>query len=276
MHKRADDAPGGRHTLSDWLDLHELDAVTCQRILHAAQPDLADVSAGPKRLAHETSRLDLESAWLRIAEAMRAFFPAQRSVISDTLEKTTKTLVDRPDERRRALTLNNGPIAYPTIIYSFNGEAADVVVMAHEFAHALQIRASGATFVPPIIREVCAFLGEWALLSHVFQLDEPHYHSLVHVWQKDNLKFLATGRDRLKSALLQPDLPYQYSWNYPISRHLAIETARSWPRDRIWALFEGHLSVRDTLKELAAAGGGHGVDRPCAGSSTGGELVRPS
>ena len=95
---------------------------------------------------------------------MRAFFPAQRSIIDDTFENTVKTLVDQRNKPRRALTLDNGPTAFPTIFYSYRGEPSDSLTIAHEFAHALQIRASRGKFVPPIMREVCAFVGEWALI----------------------------------------------------------------------------------------------------------------
>jgi hypothetical protein len=251
MHKHVDDPPGRRHSLSDWLALHELDAVACRRILDVAPRDVTKAAAGSTWSASERYALDPEAAWLRTADAMRAFFPAQRSIIDDTFEKTVKTLVDQRNKSRRALTLDNGPTTYPTILYSYRGEPSDSLIIAHEFAHALQIRASRGRFVPPIIREVCAFLGESALLSHALYNDAAHYDRLYQVWHNDNQKFFGTYKERLNSALLQPEMPYRYFWNYPIARYLAIRISERCSRDRMWTLFEGDLSLRGVLRELA-------------------------
>jgi hypothetical protein len=123
--------------------------------------------------------------------------------------------------------------------------------MAHEFGHALQIRASRGKFVAPIVREVCAFLGEGALLSHALHRNAAQYAPLFQAWQADNHKYFGTHRDRLQVALLRPKSPYKYSWNYPIARHLAIQITERCPRDWIWSVFEGESSVRGILRELA-------------------------
>jgi hypothetical protein len=239
-----------RHTLSDWLALHELDPAACRRILDAVAREAATSSAGHKRSALESYTLDPETAWLRTADAMRAFFPAQRNMIDDTFEKTVKTLVAQRNKSRRALTLDTGPTTYPTILYTYLGEPSDSVVIAHEFGHAVQIRASQGKFVSPIIREVCAFIGEMALLSHALYSDAAQHRRLSQVWHKDNQKYLGTDRDQLNSALLRPEMAYSYSWNYPIARYLAIQISQRWSRDRMWTLFEGNLSVRGALREL--------------------------
>jgi hypothetical protein len=255
MHKNANDSPCRRHTLSDWLALHELDPVACRRILDAISLEVATAPVRDERPALERDALCPESAWLRTADAMRAFFPAQRSIIDDTFEGTVKTLVNQSNKPRRALTLDNGPTAFPTIIYSYRGEASDCLIISHEFAHALQIRASAGKFVPPIIREVCAFLGEWTLLSHAKSTDAAQHRRLSQVWHNDNRKFFGSDRRRLASALLRLEMPYSYSWNYPIARYLAIRTSQRYSRDQMWTLFEGDLSVQQILRELAVEPG---------------------
>lgn len=192
------------------------------------------------------------AAWLRTTDAIRAFFPAQRSIIDDTFENTVKTRVDQRSKPRRALTLDNGPNAFPTILYSYRGEPSDSLIIAHEFAHALQITASRGKFVPPIIREVCAFVGEWALLCHALHSDPAQYRRLSQVWHNDNRKFFGTYKQRLNSALLQPEEPYKYFWNYPIARYLAIRVSERCSPDRIWMLFEGDLSVQGILQNWSS------------------------
>lgn len=248
MQKAANGLPDRRHTLSDWLALHQLDQVSCRRILESISPELAPARTGHDRTGSKTHTLCPEKAWLRTVDAMRAFFYTQRSIIDETFEKTGKTFVNRGNKPLRALTLDNGPNAFPTIFYSYRGEASDCLIISHEFAHALQIRASRGKFVPPIIREVCAFLGEWALLSHAKDNDGAAYRRLSQVWHTDNRKIFGIDKDRLTSALLELETPYSYSWNYPIARYLAIHTSQRSSRDEMWKLFEGNLSVQQILQ----------------------------
>jgi len=237
------------HSLSDWLALHELDPATCRRILDAMERDAAGKPAAPKRLNSVYQELDLEAAWLRTLEAMRDFLSEHQSIIDDTFEKTAKIVLDRPNKSRKALTLDNGPTEYPTIFYSYRGEPADCLIIAHEFGHALQIRASRGKFVPPIIREICAFLGEGALLSHALDCGEAQYKHLVQAWREDDRKYCGPQRDRLYAALLQPDAPYRYSWNYPIARYLALQISEQCSREWIWSVYQGKSSVQDVLRE---------------------------
>ena len=248
MNNLAGDSQSRRHSLSDWLALHELDPVTCRRLLDAMTWEAAGEPA-----AHNSGyqALEPEVAWLRTLEAMRDFLSERQSIIVDTFEMTEKIVIDQRDKSRKALTLDNGPTAYPTILYSYRGEPSDSLVIAHEFGHALQIRASQGKFVTPIMREVCAFLGEGALLSHTLHRNAAQYTYLVHVWREDNYKYFGAQRDRLQAALLRPDAPYKYSWNYPIARYLAIQISERCSRDWIWSVFEGESSVQGALRELA-------------------------
>lgn len=241
-----------QHSLSDWLDLHELSPALCRRLLDAAS-ELASTPAGHDPAASGHYTLDLETAWESTADSMRLFFPGQKSIIDDTFEKTVRTLVGRRGRSRTALTINNGLNTYPTILYSFLGEPSDSLVLAHEFSHALQIRASEGRFVSPIMREVCAFVGEWARLSYAWSTDAAQHRRLSQVWYTDNQKYFGASRSRLIAALSQSDMVYSYSWNYPIARYLSICVQRQIPRDRMWALFKGHTSVAGLLRDLDLA-----------------------
>jgi hypothetical protein len=238
-----------RHSLSDWLALHGLDPSDCRSILDAAAREVASAPGGDKWSASGGDAPDLETAWLRTADAMRAFFPAQRSIIDDTFQKTVKVLVPQRN-KSRALTLDNGPETYPTILYSYRGEPSDALVIAHEFGHAVQIRASRGKFVSPIMRETCAFIGETTLLSHALCTDTAQHRRLSQAWHKSNNKYLGTDKHQLNLALLRPELAYRYSWNYPIARYLAIQISQRCSRDRMWTLFEGNLTVGGALREL--------------------------
>jgi hypothetical protein len=251
MNNPAGDSRSRRHSLSDWLALHEIDPVTCRLLLDAMTREAAGEPSIHQALNSAYQAIDLESAWLRTVEAMRYFLSEQQNFIDDTFEKTVKIVVHQNGKSRKAVTLDNGPTAYPTILLSYRSEPSDSLVIAHEFAHALQIRASRGKFVSPIIREVCAFLGEGALLSHTLHCNAAEYTNLMQVWQDDNYKYFGAQRNRLRAALLRPDEPYKYSWNYPVARFLAIRISEQCSRDWIWSVFEGEVSVRRVLRELA-------------------------
>jgi hypothetical protein len=212
----------------------------------------------PRPAANETVKddglgyqaIDPELAWLRTVEAMRDFFPKQQGVIEDTFEKTTKIVLDEGEKSRRSFTLDNGPGTYPTIVYNQRGTPVDSLVIAHEFAHAVQIRASRGKFIGPVIREICAFLGEGALLSYVLRRDTTLHTHLVQAWGEANRRYFGVQRERLQAALLTPDTPYRYTWNYPIARYLSIEIFDRCSKDRIWSVFEGEASIAVILQEL--------------------------
>lgn len=241
-----------QHGLSDWLALHELDPPACRQVLDAiARQGLVDAPidyVGAQPACHAP---DLEGAWSRVVEAMHGFLPAQHEVIDDTFANTARILVDRPGTSRKAVTLDNGPRAYPTILFSYRGAPAEQLVMAHEFGHALQIRASRGRPVPPVMREVCAFLGEGALVAHARNCHAAHYPGLARAWRQDSRRYLGTQAERLVAVLAAPATPYTYSWNYPVARYLAIRISERCSRDWIWSAFAGHISLRQALQDVA-------------------------
>ena len=240
------------HRLGDWLDLHELSPAACRRILMAATR-LASASTAQDQVSPADNKLDLEAAWQSVADSMRRYFPAQNSLVDDTFEKSHRVLVARQGRSRAALTVDNGPNTYPTIVYSFAGEPSDSLVLAHEFAHALQITASEGRFVSPIIREVCAFVGEWALVSHALATDATQHQQLSRIWHRHNQRYFGVGRNRVTAALAHPETAYSYSWNYPIARYLSIQVQGRFSRDCIWELFEGRVSVAALLADIGLA-----------------------
>jgi hypothetical protein len=240
-----------RHKLSDWLGLHELEPALCREILSALAGQVDGLPTPQDPTAAERA-LDVDVAWLRVVEAMCSYFPRQRALISETFACSPKIRAEHKTNGTRALTLASRNGAYPTILYSYGGSASDLMVMAHEFAHAVQTVASRGRFVAPIMREVCAFFGEIALLDRVQSDGEACYLDLQEVWHADARKYLLSDGNSLLAALSNPDAAYRYSWNYPIARYLSVASSAQYSRDRIWMLFEGNLSVRQVLQECAA------------------------
>lgn len=243
------DQQSPRHTVVDWLALHELDVASCRGLLKAIGPTAAPSAPEQPTAKHHIA--DIAVAWRTVVAAAQEFMPERRDFIDDVFRNTTKTVVDRKDDSRKALTLDNGPGTYPTILFSYRGDAADLMVMAHEFAHALQLRASEGRFTPPVMREVCAFLGEAGLLAHALRHAAAQHFELAAISRRESARYFGVQSDRLAQALSQPTAPYRYSWNYPVARILATRIFDKWSRDQIWSVFKGQVSVRDALLDLS-------------------------
>lgn len=239
-----------QHSLAEWLALHELDPATCRHVLDAIARRFADAPEEHDPAQSGYQALDRETAWLWAVAAMRDLLPEQQGTIDDTFAKTDRLVVDRPGKSRRAVTLDNGPGAYPTILFSYHGEPAEHLIMAHEFGHALQIMASRGKPMSPIMREVCAFLGEGALLSRTRRCHAAQHAGLAGAWRRDSRRYFGVVSERLRAALAMPSAPYVYSWNYPMARYLAILIAEQRPCEGIWRVFAGQAALRDVLQEL--------------------------
>jgi hypothetical protein len=240
----------GRHSLSDWLTLHELDVVTCRGLLEAAAQEGADGSRPTPPLSIEGKVFDPEAAWTRAAEAMRQFLPGHNVIIDEIYKHTVRVMLNSRGTRKKALTVDNGPTSYPAIFFRHSNEPSDALIVAHEFGHALQLRASQGRFVPPVMREVCAFISEATLLAHAQHNSDADWLDLSITWQKDDRRYFGSRLESLEQALPRMETPYSYAWNYPIARYLASRLRILYFPDMIWRAFEGRLSLREVVYEL--------------------------
>lgn len=123
----------------------------------------------------------------------------------------------------------------PVITMEWTGSADDLICLAHEVAHALQIMMSNHELMPPVVREACAFLGELALIAYCHEHAPSLKDALSDVWHAENERYLGSDLDALAEALNDPGTPYQYRLNYPLARLAAIQLHRrgagDWCRD---------------------------------------------
>jgi hypothetical protein len=124
-------------------------------------------------------------------------------------------------------TIDHGTGQPPEIRMFWQGSAADLICLAHEVAHAVQLQLSAGSFMPPVARETCAFLGELALIDWARKTDTPLAAKLLSVWQEENEAYFGEDCDLLRSALADPDASYTYRMNYPLARAAAIVMHRS-------------------------------------------------
>ncbi|MGZ2259396.1 hypothetical protein [Roseobacter sp. A03A-229] len=137
----------------------------------------------------------------------------------------------------------------------YRDSAADLLALAHEFGHAVQIVASwsaGTGQMPPVARECCAFLAEQALLRHCAAC----FPVLTYAHHADDMIYFGANRDALEDAMTNWQTGYRYEWNYPLARHVAARLFESGPSNELCALYragpDGGAWVRRQLDRLNA------------------------
>lgn len=240
-----------QHNLGDWLDLHGLDHETCLHLLDEIARESGKIPAHRNNPDQQSLDMDPDGVWTEIISAMCIFLPEHQNIIEETFQRSTKIAVAGKGKSRKALTIDHGPAKYPTIMYNYYGEISDLFVVAHEFGHALQIKASDGEFMSPVMREVCAFISEGALLSSCSNEIAFRSEDLINHWHKSNKRYFGTLAAKLRESLKNKDAIYEYGWNYPIARLLALQISARFSRDLIWSVFSGAYSVRRVLDQLA-------------------------
>lgn len=119
-------------------------------------------------------------------------------------------------------TIDHGVGQPPEIRMSWQGSISDLMCLAHEVAHAVQLQLSAGSFMPPVARETCAFLGELALIDWARRTQTDLAEKLLLVWRKENLRYFRNDCALLHAALEDPESAYNYRMNYPLARAAAV------------------------------------------------------
>ncbi len=251
--------PALPHRVRDWLDLHELAPIgdgrsgpTAISALVSDVTRLADDPMGPAPAHRIPTGLPPEAAWRLVVEAVSASFPSRRSVIDQVAKETMVNFANTSDQPRDAYTLGGGKGSAPFIFCPYLGRVGDLLTLAHEFGHALQIMCSKGGFMPPLDREICAFVAELCLLDHLKRLSSPFFEPTMLAWRRDNRKYLVDDGLALSDALTTPESSYQYCLNYPVARVAAGRTYRWLPPDLAWKVFEGHAPRLAAVERIPA------------------------
>ncbi len=239
-----------QHNLGDWLDLHGLDHQTCRQLLDEIKKERVQIPAHGNIPDPQSTGLHPDEVWTKIVSAMCNFLPEHQSMIEETFERSTRIAVAARGKSRKALTIDHGPAKYPTIMYNYFDDISDLFVVAHEFGHALQIRASEGLFMPPVMRETCAFLSEGAILSSCSNERAYIAENSVRYWRKSNKRYFGRLATNFEKSLGNNCRIYEYDWNYPIARFLALRISAQFSRDMIWNVFSGGYSVKRALNQL--------------------------
>ncbi|WP_025029421.1 hypothetical protein [Nitratireductor aquibiodomus] len=245
---------------SEWLRTNRVDDAFLRRNLSddAIPVFLTGAGASGRSVPPETSG---EAAWEMAAQALTAGIPELSRLIRFVQTRVPRSFEVQQGRDGRAFTYDRGARGargrktLPFVSCPYRGTASDILTVAHEFSHALQIVSSGRSTMPPLSREVCAFVGEQLLLGWVRQARPALSPHLETAWLTDNSRYLGTDLQLLRTALECGSDTYDYAWNYPIARLLAQSIGQEWTRKKIAAFFKSGEQAPALLKAYH--------DRPC-------------
>lgn len=216
MPTRAEHTPRrGKATASDWLKLNGLtrEIVLSQlTLIEQVYVDDFDRSKVGSHLG-----LSADAAWALSAASMRAVFPSLAAEIDRVETETPKCLLPKRMKHSKPFTYDLGFQKLPFVSLHYKDRPADLLAMAHELGHAVQIAASwesGEGIMPPVARESCAFMGELAMLQHC----QDRFPFLLSAHDADGSNYFGDRTRELELAVQDCKAPYQYGWNYPLAR----------------------------------------------------------
>ncbi len=241
-----------KHRVEDWLELHGLDATFVQDVLAACRAGALALQPfpWPDPPVEKDATVSLPAREACFAEIV---FPALASGFDDTdvaaALKDIKFETLPKDGPRIPHTVDPGRGSPPVVVIGWQGGVDDLLCLAHECAHALQIRLSDHDAMPPLARECCAFVGELLLVDHARRHDPALFRALLQTWVAENSTYLGTDLDALADAVSDPGTAYRYRQNYPVARLASVQLFKDRTRQGFRCLFASgggamkHLTV---------------------------------
>lgn len=241
--------PKGQATISDWLEFNGLTREAVLRQLALIEP--LDGDAFDKSEVQSHLGLMADEAWALCAAAMREAFPSLSSAIDQIEANAPKCLQPKNTKHPKPFTYDFGFQSLPFVSLHYLGRPADLLSMAHEFGHAVQIVASWPSRVgqmPPVARECCAFIAELVLLN----AQKGKAEVLLVCHQADDVAYFGENKAALEDAFFDDHSPYRYDWNYPLARQLAARLMKARGTDLAVAIFRAGQGGGQLLAQLIA------------------------
>lgn len=230
------------YTVLDWLELHNLShEFSIEALARTRRVCLPSVRA--PRIGGFS--LTVDEAWSLSAQAIVDFVPELALDVKWLYDFCEKNL--HAEAIEKPYTKERGKDQPPFVSLSYQGTPADALCVAHEFGHALQYHLAKGRFIPPVLRELAAFVAEKALLDHIQKNRSELYEVLHSVWKQDNRTYFGDDTANLLDALKSPTAPYTYRMNYPLARLLSDVMFGTLPRGERSRVFYGSLSLAECL-----------------------------
>jgi len=240
-------------TVSDWLNMHGVDAEAVKVTLRTL-----DTLGNPDQLCafsrnREELDLNAEEAWRLASQALQHSMPKLSEAICCIAHDCERNF--QAPEGNRPYTFYRGPDKGPFISMHYNKLPEDVMCVAHEFGHALQYHISQGRTIPPVVREIAAFVAEEALLEFVkYRLPEMHLR-LYKAWEEDNKTYFGRDLEQLYSALCSSRSQYCYEINYPMGRLIANRVYKDATKPSVMNIFRGTISLSAFLSFIKEKNG---------------------
>ena len=236
------------NTLEGWLHLNDVSASGIRSLLRSVSDSRNTLENAPLTNSDACPKIGAHEAWLRASDALAWKFSDQADLVSEVASRTDVEFVENDDGVRRPYTLDRGSDAFPFVSICFNGSAADILAVAHEFGHAVQLAANPGTFIPPIHREVAAFLSELAIIDFLKAQGDPIAGGLCKAHVSDDAIYLDRDVKALEAALCDPKAAYDYRWNYPVARLLVARLFQRRGQKDLWSDLLGKNAVSELLE----------------------------
>jgi hypothetical protein len=230
----ASDPPAA--TVADWLRLHAVDGAA---LVDWIAPDRkAPRPPDPPLAAPATPE--------EVTAALAAVLPGLGPLLGRVSGEVRFDLA--PDLQRfpRPFTIEDLGDGRPFVSCPCSGRTSDLLRLAHEIGHALQALTAPPAPLPPIQREMAAFIAEDAA-ARGLQARHPALGPLLAARQAR----VARHGPGLRAALAVPSSAYSYAWNYPVARSLASRATASLASDDLAALITAPGPLGPLMARLA-------------------------
>ena len=230
-----------RATVAEWLALHRVDAAAlADWIGQAAPPDTAWFRApGAPAGAGARGPAGGDAAWALCLQALQGRLGPGMGERVALAGARTACLSRPPPGGARAATLPHPETGSPVVLCPYDGTPAMLMALAHECGHAIHLELGPRDPVPPpILRETCACLAEYALVAALRTgPDRALFAACAGLWDDALDHAAGQGGDRLCRALAAPGGPADYRHNYAPARLLAARLTTGEARAARAALF---------------------------------------
>lgn len=224
-------------TMDDWCNVHRITPSQCLGWLSVFEsPESSDVPTGQ-------TNLSAAEVWQLCTDAVATALPSNEDAIR--VSAANAELNTSPDIKKfpAAYTLHDNGKGQPYVSMPYKGSTRDILTLAHEFGHVIQISNTNSPFTPPALREVCAFMSEGWLIDFLGEFDAGLRDRVLGPWKRSVAADFGIRRDAFLAACNSPQAPYDYAWNYTLARRLALAATDAMEPGMKWQLFSGHLDV---------------------------------
>ena len=230
----------GQAVMADWLALHGMGHQECLARLQG-------IRIPPQRPADDPA-FPRDRALPTVLQSLLLALPGAAGMLDRIRTEVRIDLAPDPKRFPRAFTLHDDGRGLPYVCCPLKGRLSDLLVLAHEIGHACQLLASRQPDLPPLQREMAAYLAEEIIREGLAVSDARQGAALDGVDKARTRRIMLRDGAALLHGLRDPVAAYGYGWNYPIARDLAARAAAHLSAADRWRVFAGTIGLPRLLQ----------------------------